>query len=82
MNNSHSFSYVTHGLFQSREEAEKVAHLSKALEELLQESNSQQQSFREEKQNLINDKNNLQVELEYVRSKYEPMEKEKVRLIP
>ncbi|XP_063688864.1 liprin-alpha-2-like [Bolinopsis microptera] len=64
-------------LSKVRDEDDKVTRLSETIEELLQESNTQQQTFREEKQNLINARNNLQDELETLRAKSASFEDEK-----
>ncbi|KAL5270765.1 hypothetical protein ACHWQZ_G001441 [Mnemiopsis leidyi] len=68
-------------LAKVREEDDKVTRLSETIEVLLQESNTQQQTFREEKQSLINARNGLQDELETLRAKSATFEEEKASLL-
>ena len=51
------------------------------MEELLQESNTQQHAHRAEKQSLLNVRNNLQDELETVRSKFDSSERDRASLL-
>ena len=64
---------------QSRDDEEKVVRLSATVEELLQESNRQQQAFRAEKQELLTSRNSLQMELDLSRNMFNNLETDKVK---
>lgn len=63
---------------KATDQEDKVVQLSNTVEQMLEESNIQQNDFRLEKQQLIEDKDALSEELDNMRARYDSISSEKV----